>query len=42
MPRMEPYLADTDMTLFQGDALVVLRGLPDKSVQMCATSPPFY
>ena len=38
----EPYLQDADVTLYNGDALEVLRELPDKSVHMCATSPPFY
>lgn len=38
----EPYLSDPDVTLYQGDALDVLRRLPDRSVHMCATSPPFY
>jgi DNA modification methylase len=37
-----PYLSDPDVTLYQGDALEVLRTLPDRSVHMCATSPPFY
>ena len=39
---MTPYLQDPDITLYNGDALEVLRELPDKSVHMCATSPPFY
>ena len=39
---MTPYLADPDVTLYHGDALDVLRTLPDRSVHMCATSPPFY
>jgi hypothetical protein len=38
----EPYLRDTDVTLWQGDALDVLRTLPAGSVHMIATSPPFY
>lgn len=29
-------------TLYQGDCLEVLRGLPDASVQCCVTSPPYY
>jgi DNA modification methylase len=37
-----PYLQDADVTLYAGDALEVLRKLPDRSVHMCATSPPFY
>ena len=36
------YLQDPDVTLYHGDALEVLRTLPDRSVHMCATSPPFY
>lgn len=36
-----PYLADPDVTLYQGDALEVLRELPDESVDCCATSPPY-
>ena len=39
---MKPYLADSDFTLYNGDALEVLRTLPDESVHMCVTSPPFY
>lgn len=31
---------DPDFTLYQGDALDVLRGLPDESVHCCVTSPP--
>src|SRR6187455_3095624 len=38
----EPYLQDADVTLYNGDCLEVLRTLPDRSVHMCATSPPFY
>ena len=30
------------MRIIQGDALNVLKTLPDKSVQMCVTSPPYY
>jgi site-specific DNA-methyltransferase (cytosine-N4-specific) len=33
---------DPDMTLYCGDALETLRALPDCSVHMIATSPPFY
>jgi DNA modification methylase len=29
-------------TLYQGDALTVLRELPAESVQMCVTSPPYW
>lgn len=38
---MRPYLADPDVTLYQGDALDVLRELPDASVDACVTSPPY-
>jgi len=37
-----PYLQDPDVQIFCGDALDVLRELPDASVHMCATSPPFF
>src|SRR3990172_11553325 len=37
-----PYLADPDLTLYCGDALAVLRELPDRSVHMACTSPPFF
>lgn len=36
------YLQDPDVTIHQGDCLEVLRTLPDRSVHMCCTSPPFY
>lgn len=36
------YLEDNDLTLFHGDVLDVLSALDDETVQMCATSPPFY
>jgi DNA modification methylase len=39
---MEPFVADTDFTLYVGDALAVLRTLPDESVHMCVTSPPYF
>lgn len=29
-------------TIIQGDALAVLKTLPDQSVNMCVTSPPYY
>jgi DNA modification methylase len=37
-----PYLTDPDITLYQGDALEVLRELPSGSVHMACTSPPFW
>jgi DNA modification methylase len=39
---MTLFLDDSDVRLFHGDALDVLRGLPDGCVDMVATSPPFY
>jgi DNA modification methylase len=41
-PSASAYLSDPDVTLYQGDALEVLRTLPDESVHMACTSPPFY
>ncbi len=39
---MKPYLQDADFTLYHGDALDVLRGLPDESVHCVVTSPPYW
>lgn len=39
---MNPFVSDPDFILYVGDALGVLRGLPDESVHCVATSPPFY
>lgn len=39
---MEPYIRDVDLTLYQGDALEVLRSLPSESVNCCVTSPPYW
>lgn len=38
----EPYYSDDTVTLYHGDALAVLRGLPDSSVDCCVTSPPYF
>jgi len=38
---VDPYLVDPDLTLYQGDALEVLRQLPSECVHMCVPSPPF-
>jgi DNA modification methylase len=38
----EPFLADPDVTLYEAEALAALRQLPDESVHMAVTSPPFY
>ena len=37
-----PYLADSDFSLYHGDALEVLGTLPERSVHCCVTSPPFW
>lgn len=37
-----PYYADDTVTLHHGDALAVLRTLPDASVDCCVTSPPYF
>jgi len=37
-----PWLQDADVTLYHGDALAVLRELPDESVDCCVTSPPYW
>lgn len=39
---IEPWLRDPDVTLWHGDCLSVLRTMPDRSVHMVASSPPFY
>ena len=31
-----------NVTLLQGDCLEMLKTLPEKSVQTCVTSPPYY
>lgn len=37
-----PYYADESVTLWHGDALVVLREMPEASVDCVVTSPPYY
>lgn len=37
-----PFVADPDFTLYIGDALDVLRELPDESVHCVVTSPPYW
>lgn len=37
-----PYFADPDVTLYNADALDALREMPDQSVHMACTSPPFF
>ena len=38
----DPYYSDESVTLWHGDALTVLRDLPDASVDCCVTSPPYF
>lgn len=37
-----PYYADESVTLWHGDALTVLRDMPDASVDCVVTSPPYF
>lgn len=39
---IEPFLNDTDFQLYVGDALEILRELPDKHVHCIVTSPPYW
>lgn len=39
---MSVFYSDSTVTLHRGDALEVLRGLPDGSVDCVVTSPPYY
>ena len=39
---MTPYYQNQDVTLYVGDCIDVLRGLPNNSVQCCVTSPPYW
>lgn len=39
---MTPYYSDDQVTLHHGDALDVLRTLPDGSIHSCVTSPPYF
>jgi len=39
---MRPYYSDSHVDLYCGDALSVLRELPEESVQCCVTSPPYW
>jgi DNA modification methylase len=40
--RMEPYYQNENGVLYCGDALDVLKQLPDCSVNTCVTSPPYW
>ena len=39
---LTPALVDGPVTVYQGDALPVLRGMPDESVHCVVTSPPYW
>ena len=39
---MSEYITDPDFTLHLGDALDILREMPDRSVDCCVTSPPYW
>ena len=39
---MTPYYVDESVTLYHGDALAVLRSMPDEAVNCVVTSPPYY
>ena len=37
-----PYYQDNSITLYHGNALDVLKRIPDCSVHCCVTSPPYW
>jgi DNA modification methylase len=39
---LKPFVQDPDFTLYVGDVIEVLSGLPDESVHCCVTSPPYW
>ncbi len=39
---MSLYHQDDSITLYHGDSLAVLREMPDRSVDCCVTSPPYF
>lgn len=39
---MSVFVQDADFTLYHGSAVDVLRGLPERSVHCCVTSPPYW
>ena len=39
---MEPYFETSQISLYQGDCLAVMRSLPSESIDCCVTSPPYW
>ncbi len=39
---LDPFVSDVDFQLYNGDALETLRLMPDESVHMAVTSPPYW
>ena len=39
---IQPYYDEGGIVIYHGDALTVLRSLPDESIQCCVTSPPYW
>jgi hypothetical protein len=39
---LTPFVQDSDFTLYVGDVLEQLAGLPDESVHCVVTSPPYF
>jgi hypothetical protein len=40
--QIQPMYDESGITIYQGDALTVLRTLPSESVSCCVTSPPYW
>ena len=36
------FYSDNFISVYNGDALEILKTMPDESVQMCVTSPPYW
>jgi len=39
---MKPYYDSANIKIYNGDALEILKSLPENSVQCCVTSPPYF
>jgi DNA modification methylase len=42
MSEVKPFYQDQLATVYNGDALTILKDLPDECIQMCMTSPPYW